>query len=306
MLLGAAQLEYVTFELSVLSRYRHDPRFKLHFEDYAGGISLTNDHYESGETLDRDRIAIQTFGLAIDADGVPHVVVFFRYLHDLSDEHQQYWNSFVTTHVPMCYQYYQSSILGEFWENRSIRNAIRSEIEIVNLMAVANFGKPIFRLELESEMPLDISAFLVPSVENFEHFVHSWDKMLSDNLNYAFFEGTVEREKKVPAGDGGYRVELKGSIALLEEWIEQSQHPEASELASRIGGALRKVRKLRQEPAHRFSKNSFRIEFYKERRALLCEILGALQNLRDLFAWLPKSSAISVPSWLDGDQIEVF
>lgn len=307
LLLGEPQLEFMTFELQALNRYSHDPRYLLNFEDYAGNIGISNEHYESDRTRERDRVGLQTFGLAIDKDQIPHIVVFLRYLHDLSPEHQQYWNSYRTDRVPMCEQYFQSSVLGDFWENRCIRNAISCEISIINKMAWSNFGKKLFRSEMSKEMPLDISAFPVPSVENFERLVSAWDKVLSDNIDQKFFPPEIERRVKTILKSGEVLVEPRGSISLLDEWVRNSTaHVEREALADEMTNVFRKVRKLRQEPAHRFSKNEFSVNYFSQRRALLCQIFEGVRSLRIAMSALPDSSTVEVPAWLNSNEIEVF
>lgn len=307
LLLGEPQLEFATFELQVLSRYAHDPRFILNFEDYAGNISISNEHYESNKTRERDRVGLQSFGLAIDQAQIPHIVVFLRYLDNLSGEHQHYWNSFLTDRVPMCHEYYQSSILGEFWENRCIRNAIGQEISVINAMANANFGKELFRQELSREIPIDISAFSVPSSENFSRMVLAWDKLLSDNLRSDFFPSDIARSNKTLNKKGDVHIQPKGTINILSEWMtRQCENEEDKRLVEDVVTMLKKIRDLRQRPAHSFSKNQFSEDFYKKRRALLCQIFEGLRALRVFFSALPNSVSVAVPEWLNSNEIEVF
>jgi hypothetical protein len=110
---------------AALERYRNDPRYLVHFSDYMGQMSIRDDAFGDENFPERDKVSLQTFGLGFRDELVPHLVVYLRYLSGLSPEHQRYWESFqVPDGVRMCPQYYQSSILGEFWKNRSIRYAI--------------------------------------------------------------------------------------------------------------------------------------------------------------------------------------
>ncbi|MGX7951665.1 hypothetical protein ACWPM1_03780 [Tsuneonella sp. HG249] len=167
MLLGEAQLNYAAFDLAVLGRYRMDPRFDLTFQDYVGTMCVTSAAYEDDAFPDRDKISVQSFGLGFDEDDLPYVVAFNRYLANLTPEHQQSWNSFRTEKpVRISDPYYRSAIIGDFWSNRSIRHAISEEMRLINALALSSVGRSLFRRLLTSDLPFDLSAFLVPSAEN--------------------------------------------------------------------------------------------------------------------------------------------
>ncbi len=300
LLLGGAQLEYVGFELAVLGRYRNDPRFNLTFEDYVGTMSVTGASYESEDFPKRDKISIQTFGLGFDGDGLPHVVAFFRYLADLTPEHQQYWNSFRTSReVLICEPYYRASIIGDFWSNRSVRHAIEEEMRLINEMATAAFSKPIFRRLLSPELPFDLSSFLVPSTENYEKFLHSWDKMLSDNIDKKFFVGSVAIERDEERADGKIVVVQKGTLSLLKEWLElRVRSDSAQQLVGAIITPMQKIRQGRQAPAHRFSENEFSKDFHQHRRKVLWSIYESLTTLREVMSRQPGAEGVLSPAWL--------
>src|SRR5207244_496170 len=113
--------------------------------------------------------SIQSFGLGFDEQSRPVVVAFYRYLANLTPEHQQYWNSFRTFGIStICRQYYQSSILGQFWENRSVRYAIQEEMRLINELTTAILGRSLFRLTPDSDSDIDLTNFLRPTSENFD------------------------------------------------------------------------------------------------------------------------------------------
>ena len=161
MLLGAAQLDFHSFEMAALSRYMSDPRFSVKFFDYMGDMSIKDEYYLSPNFSDRDKISIQTFGIGFDKNQIPYLVVFNRYLSNLTAEHQQYWNSYrCSQRVPMCYQYYQSSVVGEWWENRSVRFAVQEEMRLINQMSAAIWSKPFFNRLIDESLPVGLTAFL--------------------------------------------------------------------------------------------------------------------------------------------------
>jgi hypothetical protein len=307
LLLGDAQLAYATFELGVLARYRNDPRFVVRFYDYMGEIYLGDEFYRSADFPERDKIFVKTFGLAIDNESVPHIVVFYRYLADLTPEHQQYWNSYQSKHVPMCEQYFMSSVVGEWWKNRSIRHAIQEEMRLINEMAAAAFKKRLFRLDLTDDLPFDLSAFLVPSSDSFANFVHSWDKLLSENIDKSFFKGKISLSSEEQHSDGRTSVRNKGTIQLLREWLTlKITGPDRAEIVATIVEPLQEIRRLRQSPAHTFKPNEFSRDFFAKRRELLTKILDAMGMLRIMFAKLPSARGVEVPEWLNSTEIHVF
>ena len=300
LLLGGAQLDHVGFDLAVLGRYRSDPRFNLTFEDYVGTMSVTGGAYEDADFPERDKISIQSFGLGFDREGFPHVVAFLRYLANLTPEHQQYWNSFRTSgEVQICEPYYRSSIIGDFWSNQSVRHAIEEEMRLINEMAVAAFGKPFFRHLLSPALPFDLSSFLVPSTDNYEKFVHSWDKMLSDNIDKKFFAGLIAGEREEERADGKIVVVQKGTLSLLREWLELRIHGNSSKrLVDAIVAPLQKIRRERQAPAHRFSENAFSKDFHEQRRKVLWSIYESLTTLREVMSRQPGAEIVRAPDWL--------
>ncbi len=60
--LGAGQLDYRSFDLSVLEIYRSDPRYHYDNNDISGWISVTDGHSE--EMRDSDKALLQTFGFS--------------------------------------------------------------------------------------------------------------------------------------------------------------------------------------------------------------------------------------------------
>ena len=62
---------------------------------------------------------------------------------------------------------------------------------------------------------------------------------------------------------------------------------------------LKKVRKLRQRPAHAINEDVFDKKFQKEQRELIKEAYEALSILRQAFAFHPAASSYQAPDWLE-------
>jgi hypothetical protein len=306
--LAEPQLTYRAFDMGVLERYTGDPRYSVHFADYMGSMSIRDESFSNEQFPDRDKVSLQTFGLGFSGQRIPHVVVFLRYLAHLSPEHQQYWNSYlVAGDVRMCRQYYQSSILGEFWKNRSVRYAILKEMTLINAMSEAIWGGGVFRDPPTGDVPIGLTAFLRPTADNYHRFVMALDKLLSDSIDVKFFGGKVPLEVEKIRPDGKIEVQRKGSLTLLEEWLlAEIVWQDADGFRDVVISPLREVRKLRQTPAHTFTADKFSTDYYDSRKRLLWAVFNSLSNVRATFAKHPSAGDIKVPTWLDDESIDVF
>ena len=93
LMLGEPQLEFHAFDPSVLEYYRNDPRYYYETDDISGHISVTDPVSGQSPMLARDQVVLESFGFAFDDSLERAVVVFTRYLSDLSPEHQQLWEA---------------------------------------------------------------------------------------------------------------------------------------------------------------------------------------------------------------------
>lgn len=308
LLLAEPQLRFRAFDMGVLDRYVADPRYVVHFNDYMGDMVVADQFYRDDQHPERDKVLLDSFGLGFDAQRTPYLVVYLRYLSGLSPEHQQYWNSFLTScDVKMCKQYHMSSIEGEFWDNRSARYAISQEMKLIRQLSEAIWGQSLFRPLDGNDIPIGLTSFLRPTAENFNRFVMALDKIISESIDYSFFENrcTLDSEKKRP--DGKIVVTRKGTLSLLEEWLlNEIIWEDTDAFREVIIKPLRQVRRLRQTPAHTFTADTFSMSYYKERKRIMWSVLNSLSNIRATFAQHPRACNVEIPSWLDEERIDVF
>jgi hypothetical protein len=308
LLLVEAQLAFRSFDMGALERYVADPRYAVHFADYMGRMSITDDFFRSEQHPERDKVSLQTFGLGFDDKRIPYAIVYLRYLANLSAEHQQYWNSYLASgEVRMSEPYYRSSIEGEFWKNRSVRYAIAEEMRLIRALSEAIWGRSLFRVPPEGDVPIGLTSFLRPTAENFNRFVMALDKLLSESIDPSFFEGKCPLETEETRPDGKTVVTRKGTLALLEEWLlKEITWDDPDAFREVVIKPLRQVRRLRQTPAHAFMADSFSTEYYERRKRLLWDVFNSLSNVRATFAKHPLAQHIQVPDWLDNERIDVF
>src|SRR6185369_8023161 len=137
---GFGQLDYRCFDLSVLEFYRNDPRYYYKVDDISGEIFVEDD--VSHTLPESDRIFLKTFGFGYDKDMNRAVVAFLRYLHDLTPEHQQVWNSkLLKDDYTIHPDYYDQAVRGEWTDHFPILDAFGFELHHINEMCKL-IGKP--------------------------------------------------------------------------------------------------------------------------------------------------------------------
>lgn len=308
LLLAEPQLSFRAFDMGALERYIADPRYIVHFADYMGEMSITDDYFTDAQHPERDKVSLQTFGLGFDDQRNPYAIVYLRYLARLSAEHQQYWNSYlVGSDVRMSEPYCRSSIEGKFWINQSVRYAIVEEMRLIRALTESIWDRSLFRAPPEGDVPIGLTSFLRPTTENFNRFVMALDKLLSDSIDVKFFDGRVPLETETLRPDGKIVVQKKGTLKLLEEWLLQEitwDDPDA--FRKLVIQPLREVRRLRQTPAHTFTKDAYSTEYHMKRKKLLWDAFNSLSNIRATLAKHPRAYQIQIPDWLDDGHIDVF
>lgn len=303
--LGEPQLNYRSFDLSVLEFYRNDPRYLYQNNDIDGYISIQ----EPAGMAEHDQILLETFGFSYDADINRAVAVFLRYLARLSPEHQLIWQARqIGGEYRLHPDYFSYSLLGDWGEGVSIFTAFLEELRLVNQMADA-MGRPaLFRetfSEEEGRRPARFTFLVRPTLEEFNAFVMLLDQMLSDNINKRFFQGDVPEETEITRDDGRIEVRQKGTLQILDDWIHTRMRlPDWKPWDDAIA-ALRKVRRLRQRPAHAVNENAFDQQYFKDQRQLMMEAYDAVNVLRQLLSKhrTVRAASIVAPDWLENGRI---
>ncbi|WP_053981110.1 hypothetical protein [Marinagarivorans algicola] len=289
---GGGQLDYNTFDLSVLEFYRNDPRYTYETDFIHGYICITNEYFESGLVPEKDQILLKTFGFAYDDELNRYVAVFSRYLAGLSPEHQQIWRSKeVKGNIKLHPDYYASSILGSWGTKLSIFEAFVQELEIINQMCQLMRKPFLFHNSFSQERPKEFGFLLRPTISEFNSFMLLLDKMMSDNLNKKFFENDVSVEVEEERDDGKIIIRPKGTIQILESWIDMYYQTPDRKHVDQMLAAFRKVRKLRQKPAHKVNVDSFDQSLFKKQRDVVIKAYDAVRTLRLMLANHPAVMA---------------
>jgi hypothetical protein len=299
MALGDPQLAPVFFDLSVLERYRNDPRYHYWTDDLSGLISVTDEHYETGTMSESDQVLLQSFGYGYDDAFHRAVCVFLRYLSPLTPAHQQIWKAGELGEGYKLHPAYFDAVRGEFPEAESIFNAFLEELSQLQRMSEAAGLPPLVRETFQDGKPSNFTFLIRPTLKELQDFHATLDKLMSENLNKRFFaEFEVELTTETERSDGKLVVTSRGTIAVLEEWLWQLQFAERDAIDETIK-TFREVRKLRQRPAHAADDNAFDLTYYEQQRELVIRAYRAVRTLRGALATHPALKDYDgVPDWL--------
>lgn len=299
------QLTEVYFDLGVLERYFRDARYKFDFEDLQGKICVCAEHYDSASMSEKDKVFLKTFGIGYDNSRNRVVVVYLRYLSCLSPEHQQYWQTFVCREKCITNSdYYKSSILGVWTEFISVYVALLQEQFEINRICQLIGRSPLFLKTFEKDRPKGFHTMLHPTKKNFYDFAHLLDKMISENISHKFFGEDVDFENIKEHDDGILEREKIGTLQLLNNWLSKFYKlPDSQNDFKELFSSFRKVRKLRQDPAHSIQEDQYDIQYAKKQDDLVREVYYSLMVLRIIFSKHPQASSYNAPEWLREDKI---
>lgn len=287
--LGYGQLEFKSFDMSILELYRNDPRYYYSCNDIQGVIYIIHEQ-ENNFNSESDKVYLQTFSFCYSEDyNQRYVAVFNRYLCDLSEEHQLLWmNKEVKNTFRLNPVYIQNSILGEFSDYISLTDAFLEEIKIINKMCALMNKPTLFKQSYVNEDLPEFSFLLRPTLKEYNNFIHLLDKLISDNINKDFFEKDLSLEQEEERKDGKIIIKYKGTIQLLNEWLDKFFKTNNQEHIKEIIPILKEIRKLRQKPAHTIEENKFDNTYYSEQRKLLNNAYKAIRTIRLIFANHPN------------------
>jgi hypothetical protein len=190
---------------------------------------MTDEYFESDTVPEHDKVLLQTFGFAYDDDLNRYVAVFLRYIANLSPEHQKVWAAKeIKGNIKLHPDYYSSSILGSWGTRMSIFRAFTEELKIINEMSNCIGKQNLFLNSYHDDTPKDFGFLLRPTQFELNNFMLLLDKMMSDNINKKFFENDVDLETEEERSDGKIIVKYKGTIQILEAWINKYFRPAES------------------------------------------------------------------------------
>jgi hypothetical protein len=299
--LGEPQLLYSAFDPAVLELYRNDPRYVFQLDDAGGMISISDEYYKSRGMPERDQVLLKTFGFCYGPKKRRAVGVFLRYLSDLTPEHQRIWQARTLQGAYKMHPDYWDSAMGNFPKGASIFDAVLAEITFINRMAIAMGRGPLFKDDFRERRPIEYTFLLRPTKKAFDAFVQALDKVLSENIEIAFFCGDVEREVRQSRKNDEVVATSKGTISMLKEWVNEhfrSEDPSVSDLFA----TLQHVRKLRSKPAHEVQADAFDEALFETQRDLIIRVYKAVQTLRLILGFCQKRRTVKFREYCAGKQ----
>ena len=121
---------------------------------------------------------------------------------------------------------------------------------------------------------------------------------MSDNINKKFFLEDVDDEVEEERSDGKVVVRRRGTIQMLEVWIRSTiRMKDEAPMATLLSG-FKKVRKLRQKPAHKLEDNAFDQSLFREQRELVIAAYQAVRTIRLMLVNHPACRSIAVDQYL--------
>lgn len=169
-------------------------------------------------------------------------------------------------------------------------------------------SQPLFKRDFgkcAESRPQKLALLIRPTLEEFNATVLLLDKVLSDNISSKFFEGLVPLESERKRPDGRIKVQRKGTISLLDEYIRSVYRTKDWSPWEAAIAALRAVRKLRQSPAHTVREDEFDLKYAVQFRDLAANAYQALVTLRTCLQRHPAVSraGIEVPRPLEEGKV---
>lgn len=297
---GAPQLSYRCFDLRSLEWYRNDPRFDFSIDDVHGRIIQKPGTQIADRAVTLDGLEFLEFGFAYNEEMNRAIAVFLRYLHDLPEAQQIELKRYeLAGQYNLHPDFIRTQLIGDFPERISIYDALLLEKSHINSMCKLMGKPPIFKSEhTESRRPHGFGILLRPTRKEFRDFALLLDQLLSDDINRDFFKGDMELNRSLTDETGKVEKLPIGTIQLLQDWITSRFEPKEPEPLNQVFARFRKVRAVRQLPAHKNEDNEFDQKYLAEQRELIGLAFDAIRTLRMVFENHPKAKSHKVPDYL--------
>lgn len=299
---GKPSLEHASFDVRALEYYKNDPRFYYRISDSHGSIYVGDEtNVPAGS---KDDILLDRFGFGFKQDKSRIIAVYYWDLLKLDSAQQMHWKSFqIEEETKLHPAYVRTSIMGQFPNTISVYEAIIQEMCFINTLCEELDMLPIFKkLFLEDNRPREFHFLIRPTMKDFHAFVSLFDKMLSENINSKILK-KENREVRTKNKRGEIIISYKATLTILEEWLGQTYNFRDIEAPKEIVSSLRKVRKIRQLPAHKISENDHDNDYFRQQVEILTDVFHSLNAIRKILESHPKVKAFELPSWYDEDSI---
>lgn len=296
--LGGCQYNYCFFELQVLEPYANEPGYSLRIDDIIGSVTVTKKGMD--RLPEHDHIMLNRFGFGHRLGSERRVVaVPLRHLHELSAHHQQSWRLRMIDSECSLHPQYRDWTQGLWTSSVSACAAVLRLVKGINEVCKAAGRRPLFR-DAPEEQPVDFQFLWRATQKAYDGFVHVCDKILSESIDKDFFGEEVSRFEEIERKDGTVERKSKGTIQMLQEWLEAKA--EREEVTAALS-PLREVRKQRQKPAHSLVEDCFSDHLQDAQVKLLRETVDGLEALLSLLQEQLLESPLTDPAKLNGIEV---
>jgi hypothetical protein len=198
---GGGQLDIAYFRMDVLEAYRNDPRFHFVFNDFGAKLAVTDETFEDEHEDRADKVSIR-LGFAyrhpLDKEGrIDRFVAVFLYdLSHLSPEHQRRWETYeVRSPDLQAHPIWLAEGMGHWIDRIGPFDALFAELAALDALFKRAFGTTLFAT---TRRPDEFGWILRASQLEFDAFVHTLDKLLSENLRHdAFNSAGIDRKDEL-------------------------------------------------------------------------------------------------------------
>jgi hypothetical protein len=292
---GEHQFAFYAFDPIILTMYRDDPRYLYCDSHFGGHVSIRDEFFECGRMYKRDEVLLKSFGFCFGPNGERVVAGLLYDLAKLSPEHQQNWNNRRLKGDFRLHPAFWRWVNGGWPTGLSIFSAVLAEIAVVNQLC-ALMRKPHLFRDAFSDCPVRFTFLLVPTVDEYNAFVQVLDKVVVENIAEEFFGGDIEPFKFHNRGDGVIERERKRPITMLAEWFEAFYTgSESHEIIS----TLRKIRRLRNKPAHTIQANMYDLALREAQHTLMSETHEAIRLIRMILQTDRACRNFKLPRFVD-------
>ena len=304
---GSPQFNIIYFNIEILDRYFDNPKFLIYDCGYRGMI-CPKDEFCDDPAIENEYI--RDYGMAyIREEKLNRAIGVFVYdLAKLSAKKQQLWHYFELENHNNCvihYNFIKNLIQGEWATDIWIFDALIDEIAVINNLCSAISIPPLFNHTFgyePYERPYGYRTIFYPTKKNYYDFITVLEKMVVHNLSYDTFTAPAKYIRTVERKDENGKE--KGTLQMLEEWLSKNTSASISSIKTVIIAPLRKIRKIRQSPAHKIYGNEYDIKYYTDQQEIMSDTYISIANIRKLLSSHPLAKHVEIPDYLiDGSKI---
>lgn len=284
---GTGVLELVYFDMAAIEQYRNDPRYHFTPDDFGFSFGIGDDAYLNADEPEHDKIHTVRAGFGFDLDQIQagrqdvrrYACAFYLDLAKMTPKHQQRLLTYeVEPGNLKPHPVWMSMQMGHWAEHIGPFEKILGELQALNELWTICFGQDLFRT---TDRPRGWGWILRPSTNEWEAFIHTTDKLLSDNLIAA----ALDAANAPTHNDSGQPLGTLGRFEAM--FLKRSTADPAA--IRRVFQPLRDVRKQRQKPAHDNSDHVTDTTIYGKQRQTLNDVADSLDAIRHHLSTHPKA-----------------